>query len=59
MKKVKVAGYAKPAKLWEDCKEEAICYYERYYTEVFRDSEIFKLVGVYVDMTGNSDIECF
>lgn len=56
MDKIKVAGYAKLAKLWENHRQEAICFHERHYEELFGDSEIFELVGVYVDITGNRDI---
>ena len=56
MDKIKVAGYVKLAKLWEKQKKTAIPYHEEYYRNMFADSEIFELAGVYVDITGNKDI---
>lgn len=56
MDKIKVAGYAKLAKLWENRREEVICFHERYYEELFENSEVFELVGIYVDITANRDI---
>ena len=56
MEKIKVAGYVKLAKLWEKRKEAALPYHQRYYQEMFAESDIFEYVGVYVDITGNKEI---
>lgn len=56
MEKIKVAGYVKLAKLWEKRKEAALPYHQRYYQEIFAESDIFEYVGVYVDITGNKEI---
>ena len=50
---IKVAGYAKLAKLWEKRREEAIQYHHTYYADKFHDHGEFDLVGVYVDITGS------
>ena len=51
--RIKVAGYAKLAKLWEKRREEAIRYHRTYYADKFPDYGKFELVGVYVDITGS------
>lgn len=56
MEKIKVAGYVKLAKLWEKRKEYALPYHEKYYQNMFADSDVFEYVGVYVDITGNKEI---
>lgn len=56
MDKIKVAGYAKLAKLWEKRRNEAIPYYHKYYEEKFADSDVYELADVYVDITGNKQI---
>lgn len=56
MKKYRIAGYVKLAKLWEKRREEAIPYHHRYYEEKFIDSTVFELADVYVDITGNKQI---
>ena len=56
MERIKVAGYVKLAKLWEKRKKDALPYHEQYYREMFKDSDIFEYVGVYVDITGNKEI---
>ena len=56
MSKIKVAGYVKLAKLWEKNRDVAITYHKQYYEEIFKDSEVFEYVGVYIDITGNKDI---
>ncbi len=52
MKKVRVAGYVKLAKLWEKSREQAIPYHNDYYQNKYRDSDFFTLTDVYVDITG-------
>lgn len=54
--KIKVAGYAKLAKLWEQRRDAALLYYQRYYANKYVDSVKYELVGVYVDITGNRQI---
>lgn len=56
MDKIKVAGYVKLAKLWEKQKDSAIAYHEEYYRQMFEESDVFELAGVYIDITGNKDI---
>ena len=56
MEKIRVAGYLKLAKWWEKKKEAALPYHEAYYKDALADSEVFELVGVYVDITGNKEI---
>jgi len=56
MDKIKVAGYVKLAKWWDKQKDRAIPYHEEYYRKMFDGSEVFELVGVYIDITGNKDI---
>lgn len=55
-KKIRVAGYVKLAKLWENHREQAIAYHNKYYENKFVGSEKFELVGVYIDITGNKQI---
>lgn len=50
---IKVAGYAKLAKLWEKRREEAIWYHQKYYSDRFSVYGEYELVGVYVDITGS------
>ena len=52
----KVGGYVKLAKLWERSKDAAVAYHSSYYAEKFRDDADKKLVGVYIDITGNKEI---
>ena len=56
MEKIRVAGYVKLAKLWLKWKDAAIPYHEKYYRDMLGDSDVFELIGVYVDMTGNKEI---
>ena len=49
----KVGGYVKLAKLWERSKDAAVAYHSSYYAEKFKDDAEKKLVGVYIDITGN------
>lgn len=53
----KVGGYVKLAKLWERSKDAAVAYHSSYYAEKFRDDADKKLVGVYIDITGNKEIQ--
>ena len=54
--KYKVGGYVKLAKLWERSKDAAVAYHSSYYAEKFRDDADKRLVGVYIDITGNKEI---
>jgi len=54
--KYKVGGYVKLAKLWERSKDAAVAYHSSYYVEKFRDDADKRLVGVYIDITGNKEI---
>ena len=54
-RKYKVGGYVKLAKLWERSKDSAVAYHSSYYAEKFRDDADKRLVGVYIDITGNKD----
>lgn len=56
MEKIKVAGYVKLAKLWEKRRTEAVPYHHQYYEEKYRDSDVYELADVYVDITGNKQI---
>lgn len=51
-KMYKVAGYVKLAKLWEMRRKEALVYHRQYYVKKYRDLPQFKLVDVFVDITG-------
>ena len=55
-RKYKVGGYVKLAKLWERSKDVAVAYHSSYYAERFRDDADKRLVGVYIDITGNKEI---
>ena len=55
-RKYKVGGYVKLAKLWERSKDVAVAYHSSYYAERFRDDAEKRLVGVYIDITGNKEI---
>ena len=55
-RKYKVGGYVKLAKLWELSKDAAVAYHSSYYAEKFRDDADKRLVGVYIDITGNKEI---
>ena len=55
-RKYKVGGYVKLAKLWERSKDSAVAYHSSYYAEKFRDDADKRLVGVYIDITGNKEI---
>lgn len=55
-RKYKVGGYVKLAKLWERSKDVAVAYHSSYYAEKFRDDADKRLVGVYIDITGNKEI---
>lgn len=56
MTKYKVAGYVKLAKLWEKNKDKAIIYHREYYFNLLNNSEKFKLINVYIDITGQKSI---
>ena len=55
-RKYKVGGYVKLAKLWERAKDAAVAYHSSYYAEKFRDDADKRLVGIYIDITGNKEI---
>ena len=55
-KKINVAGYAKLAKLWDDRRDEALLYHQKYYVDKYKGSNKYELAGVYVDITGNREI---
>ena len=55
-RKYKVGGYVKLAKLWERSKDAAVAYHSSYHAEKFRDDADKRLVGVYIDITGNKEI---
>lgn len=55
-RKYKVGGYVKLAKQWERSKDAAVAYHSSYYAEKFRDDADKRLVGVYIDITGNKEI---
>ena len=55
-RKYKVGGYVKLAKLWEHAKDAAVAYHSSYYAEKFKTDSDKKLVGVYIDITGNKEI---
>lgn len=55
-RKYKVGGYVKLAKLWERSKDAAVAYHSSYYAEKFKTDSDKKLVGVYIDITGNKEI---
>ena len=55
-RKYKVGGYVKLAKLWERSKDAVVAYHSSYYAEKFRDDADKRLVGVYIDITGNKEI---
>lgn len=56
-RKYKVGGYVKLAKQWERSKDAAVAYHSSYYAEKFRDDADKRLVGVYIDITGNKEIQ--
>lgn len=56
MKKYRVGGYVKLAKLWERAKDDAVTYHSKYYLEKFKNDSDMELVGVYIDITGNKEI---
>ena len=55
--KIRIAGYAKLAKLWEKNREQAIMYHTDYFTQKYINNDSVELVGVYVDITGNREIK--
>lgn len=54
---IRVAGYAKLAKLWEKDREEALAFHRNYFKEKFPQGEKFILAGSYIDVTGNKNIK--
>lgn len=54
--KRRIAAYTKLAKLWERCRDSAVENQLNYYTEKFKDSDIFELIAVYIDITGQKNI---
>ncbi len=53
--KIRIAGYAKLAKLWEKNREQAIKYHTNYFSQKYNNNNSVELVGVYIDITGNSE----
>ena len=53
---VNVAGYAKLAKMWERSREDALSFQRSYYRDKFANNPEFRLVDVYVDITGSKNI---
>lgn len=51
-----VAGYVKLAKLWERSREQTLVYHNEYYRKKYDGNETMRLVGVYVDITGQKQI---
>ena len=52
----RVAGYVKLAKLWERSADKAMVYHRAYYQEKYANSDRFALKDVYVDITGQKEI---
>ena len=42
--------------MWERSKDAAVAYHSSYYAEKFKTDSDKKLVGVYIDITGNKEI---
>ena len=55
--KIRVAGYAKLAKLWDKNREQALAYHNNFFIQKYNENDCFELAGVYVDITGNKDIK--
>ena len=53
---IRVAGYVKLAKLWERNAPRAIEYQNDYYSLKFSDTSKYRLVGVFIDITGKKEI---
>ena len=53
---LRIAGYVKLAKLWERNKDEAISLHRAYFEERCSSEKGYKLVGVFVDITGNKHL---
>ena len=53
---IRVAGYVKLAKLWERNAPKAIEYQNDYYSLKFSDTSKYRLVGVFIDITGKKEI---
>ena len=53
---IRVAGYVKLAKLWERNAPKAIEYQSDYYSLKFSDTAKYRLVGVFIDITGKKEI---
>ena len=53
---IRVAGYVKLAKLWERNAPKAIEYQNDYYSLKFSDTSMYRLVGVFIDITGKKEI---
>lgn len=56
IKKYRVCGYVKLAKLWERKREEAIKLHTEFFNSVIDGFENAKLVGIYIDITGAKHI---
>ena len=54
--KLRIAGYVKLAKLWERSRVQALEYHKQYYESKYEDSDLFDLVDIYVDITGQKEI---
>lgn len=54
--KLRIAGYVKLAKLWERSRVQALEYHKQYYESKYEDSDLFDLVDIYVDITGQNRV---
>lgn len=54
--RIRLAGYVKLAKLWENRAEQAVLYHRKYYEKKYAGDSRVELVGVYVDITGQKEI---
>lgn len=55
--KLRVAGYVKLAKLWEQRHTQAMEYHTKYYAKKYSNSSDFELFDVYIDITGRKEIK--
>ena len=53
---MRVAGYAKLAKLWEKRRKEALAFHKDYFESRYIYSDNYELIKVFVDITGNKEI---
>lgn len=52
----RIGGYVKLEKLWERSRESVILYHNDYYRRKYESNPDMKLIGVYIDITGNKHI---